>query len=262
MENYWVKELSSVKKINNTKNAWCYFFDQISRLDLNNVYESRNVILSNGNSHLGPDHWLTARNLDFFYYPSNLIQLRKIVSENIVLNSITKVKLSELRAEIGFTSEKTLGVFIRGSVYFNRENWSENFNPNLETFLGEVERTFNEKKLDNLFLVTEDYRINKIFRDRFNYLHIFKSLRFKDDLTEHEWLDNQKLTFDGGVRMGYEKNLIYLSEIFLLAECDFFHGTFSNASIFVLSLAKIWNGEHRVWLGDKSILVSNPELLD
>ena len=45
MENYWMSELSSVKGVDGEKNAWCYFFKQVSEYSLSQVYQSKNVIL-------------------------------------------------------------------------------------------------------------------------------------------------------------------------------------------------------------------------
>ena len=40
----------SVIKINNTDNSWEYYFDQISNHNLNEVYRSKNVVLSTAHS--------------------------------------------------------------------------------------------------------------------------------------------------------------------------------------------------------------------
>ena len=65
MENYWIGELSSLKKINGTHNAWCYFFNQTSEFTLSEVYKSKNVIISNGFEILEKNHWVNDKNFDF-----------------------------------------------------------------------------------------------------------------------------------------------------------------------------------------------------
>ena len=61
MENYWMSELSSVKGVDGEKNAWCYFFKQVSEYSLSQVYQSKNVILSDASRISGGLDWLTNR---------------------------------------------------------------------------------------------------------------------------------------------------------------------------------------------------------
>ena len=89
MENYWVAELSSTKKINDTYNAWCYFFEQISNYSLQEVYKSRNVILSAGSRILGADHWFSDRKLHYLSESDHLRTISGIINKYIRLNKNT-----------------------------------------------------------------------------------------------------------------------------------------------------------------------------
>jgi hypothetical protein len=257
MQNYWIKELSSLKAINGTYNAWCYFFDQPSKVSLEEVYRSKNVILSDGSAPMGRDHAFSVRTRELIDNPVNLQLLREIVTSSIILNEPINQEIESRKKLLMFTPQNTLAVFIRGTVYFNDVTKSGFSVPDLEYFLRQVSDTLVSNSIKKLFIVTEDYRIYNIMLQKFREYDIVRSIRFENNLSESEWLKSQQTSFDGGVIMGYDKTLVYLAEAILLSSCHYFIGTYSNLSAFVLASSDLSKGEHKIVLKNRVITLTN-----
>jgi hypothetical protein len=253
MENYWMQELSSIESINGTFNAWCYFFNQVSNYSLGEVYKSKNVILSDGFYPAGRGHFISARTSELINHPNCMKILQDIVSKNISLNKYTEDYIEKTRHAINFTPNDTLGIFIRGTVYFKEEMRLHFSVPDLQIFLKEIANILESNKiLKNLFIVTEDFRIYKIITDKFKqYIPI--SLRYDSNMTETEWQRTQKTGFQGFVIMGYDKTLTYLTEAILLSSCEFFIATYSNLSASVLSFSDLSKGVHKIVTSDRIV---------
>lgn len=234
MENYWVAELSSTKKINNTYNAWCFFFEQISNFSLEEVYKSKNVILSEGSRILGNDHWFTDRKLLYLREINHLKTISKIIDRYIKLNRITIDHFNKITTEINWVPSQTLGVFIRGTVY--RTNTGvNNMPPALESIIANVKNTLSEKNLNNLYISTEDYEIYSTLCKELKDFNIVPNIRYKNTSSVEDWQKSGKVTFDGGILLGYDRTLNYLVDILLISECESCIATLSNASVFFLS---------------------------
>ena len=169
MENYWIKELSSVRKINNTYNAWCYFFEQTSDFSLKEVYSSKNVILSSGSELHGKKHWLNTKTANPIETFKNIDQLKSVIDKYIQLNNETKLHIDQVKSTFQWQSEKTLGLFVRGAVY-NHNIVATFFHiPKLEEIFLECENLMKKNKINSIFIVTEDFLIYKKLCMKFKY---------------------------------------------------------------------------------------------
>jgi len=252
MENYWMAELNTLKKINGTYNSWCYFFEQVSNYTLEEVYNSKNVILSNGSTILGRDHWLTMRKNQFILDREKLIKIKKLFSSHLFINRPT-LEFIEIEKKIrNWEPSSTLGIFIRGTNYYENLSFLPESIPSLAFFISEIKNLlFKNKDITKIFLCTEDYRVYLALKKEFKDYVIVPSVRFSEDLSLDEWITSQELTHDGGILMGFDKTLRYLTEVSLLSECKYFIGTPSNASAFVLTQSDLDSGDHRVILSDE-----------
>jgi hypothetical protein len=254
MENYWVGELSSLRKINGTSNAWCYFFNQVSGYSLEEVYKSKNVILSNGSNILGKNNWLTNRSITLATSYSLLKNAKLIIDKYLSLNNETLKFVEEIKNGINWDGGKTLGVFIRGTPYFQNIHFPDNTIPKLEFFISEVKSLVLKKSIKCVYVSTEDYRVYNFICSEFKDIMVIPSIRYDTKEKVMDWEANQKMTHvDGLVKMNYEKTLLYLAEINLLIDCVDFIGTFSNASAFVLAARNLDLGDNYLVLQDQSI---------
>ena len=256
MEHYWIGELSSLRKINGTYNAWCYFFNQVSKYSIEEVYKSKNVILSNGSNILGKDNWLTNRNIIFATNYDLLKRANSILSKSVSLNTETLKYLHDLKSELNWKSEQTLGVFIRGTPYFQDIHFPDSTIPNLDYFISEVKNLLSRKSLKYMYISTEDYRVYKKLSSEFSNIEIVPSIRYNSLNKIMDWESSQKMSHvDGLVKMNYEKTLPYLAEIYLLISCADFIGTFSNASAFILASRNLDLGDNFLVLQGKSLRI-------
>lgn len=253
MENYWIGELSSLRKINGTRNAWCYFFNQVSEYSLEEVYKSKNVILSNG-SNILENNWITNRNTTLATSYSLLKNAKLIIDKYLSLNNETVKFVEEIKNGIHWDGAKTLGVFIRGTPYFQDINFPKSTIPKLEFFISEVKSLVLKKSIKCMYVSTEDYRVYNFICSEFKDIIIIPSIRYDTKKKVMDWKASQKMTHvDGLVNMNYEKTLLYLAEINLLIDCVDFIGTFSNASAFVLAARNLDLGDNYLVLQDRSI---------
>jgi hypothetical protein len=123
--------------------------------------------------------------------------------------------------------------------------------PNFDFFISEIKNIlFKNKNIDKIFICTEDYRGYLALKKEFEDYEIIPSVRFRTNLSLDQWIKSQELTHDGGILMGFDKTLRYLTEVLLLSECEYFIGTPSNASAFVLARSDLDSGDHRIILRD------------
>jgi hypothetical protein len=233
MENYWVAELSSTKKINDSYNAWCYFFEQISDYSLEEVYKSKNVILSEGSRILGGSHWFSDRSLLYLSEIDHLRTISEIINKYIKLNKNTLDHFNKIKDDLNWSPSQTLGVFIRGTAYRTNSGVND-IPPAIESIIVNIKNTLSEKNINKLYISTEDYEIySTLCKELMNY-QIIPNIRYKKILSVEDWQKSSKATPDGGILLGYDRTLNYLIDILLMTECEYSIATLSNASIFFL----------------------------
>ena len=258
MENYWMGELSSLKEINGQKNAWCYFFNQISDYELTEVYNSKNVILSDASRIHGGTEWITNRNTNLITNPKLLKEVGNIISRHITLNETTSEYITDLKSSLEWSKAGTLGIFIRGSVYFNKLEFLNSAMPSLDYFIFQVKNMIKTNSVSRAYICTEDYRVYDILRRELDFIDIVPNLRFGSELTIEEWEKTQELTKIGGLKkMGYEKTKLYLAECLLLSDCTYFIGTFSNATSFIFATASASNIASWLVISDRTIEIKS-----
>lgn len=253
MENYWVQELSSVRKIKNTRNAWCYFFQQTSEYSLEEVYRSKKVIMSDASAPIERNHWLSTKPARPEILFKNIYVLKSIFEKFIIINRDSQEFIEKNQRKLDFNPDQTIGVFIRGTVYDNHVAGTFFDIPPLEVILSEMQLMMNRKSLNKIFLVTESFLVYKKVYEFFKHTAVLVNLRFNSELSESEVLQSEAklVDKDGGIKMGYDKTRIYLTEISLLSYCKYFIGTFSNASVYALACSDLSIGEHKIVLSDK-----------
>lgn len=257
MENYWMAELNELREINGTRNSWCYFFEQISPFSLKDIYKSKNVILSDGHSILGDNHWLTLKNPDIFLDAVYLTKIGNLIKKYVAMNEPTLSEYEKLKKDLNWNSTDFLGVFIRGTSYYKFIPGIEGEWASFEDLVDEIYAILLDSKLKHLYISTEDFRIYQRLVQRFNSFSVIPSIRYRPDLKIEEWLDSQKLTHDNGILPGYEATKRYLMEIYLLSECNNLIVTPSNASAFALANSNLSIGDHRIVMRDKVIKLNS-----
>lgn len=258
MENYWMAELNESREINGTRNSWCYFFEQISPYSLVDVYKSKNVTLSDGHSILESDHWLSLKNPKLFSDAAYLEKIGDLIKKYLFMNEPTLNEYQNLKEELNWNSADFLGVFIRGTGYYEYIPGIEGKWTNFENLVNEIFKILRDNKLKQIYVSTEDFRIYQRLTQKLTSFSVVPSIRYRSDLNIQEWLSSQKLTYDNGILPGYEATKKYVMEIYLLSECNNLIVTPSNASAFALANSNLSIGDHRVVMHDRVIKLNNP----
>tara|TARA_B100001057_G_scaffold476121_1_gene543680 strand:+ start:10424 stop:11455 length:1032 start_codon:yes stop_codon:yes gene_type:complete len=219
------------KKINNSLNAWDYYFESINKYNLKDVYKSKNVIFTNR---------YTFKNIYFDGFNKLSKSHIKICKKYI---NFKKEIISESRNFImkNFKNKKILGVHFRGSDQKTQERHP------LPATIRQIEvriiKLLDEKKLDNFFLVTEEKKYLKYFQKKMGnkliHLNSFTSNKTNifDDNPNNRSLHRYKIGKENIINMlclSHADHLLYVSSN--LAEASLF---FSKKKI---AVSKIDNG--------------------
>tara|TARA_Y100000992_G_scaffold302227_1_gene275545 strand:+ start:102 stop:1130 length:1029 start_codon:yes stop_codon:yes gene_type:complete len=142
------------KKINNSFNAWDYYFEKINKYKLKDVYKSKNVIFTNK---------LTNKNFYFDGFERLTSQHFQIVQKYIKINKDI-IQESKNYVKKNFKNKKILGVHFRGSDQKTQERHP------LPATVKQMESKINElmkkKKFHKFFLITEEKKYLDYFKKK------------------------------------------------------------------------------------------------
>ncbi len=206
--NDYLLDDNSVGKIN----AWELFFEPMSGIDIDEVYKSKNVIMSDG-------VFLNGGRLGLEYSDiSEFEKTSKLIKDYIILNEEMKDELDFATESLGMRTKRFLGIKCRGTDF-------KETNPAAHSICPDVRRTadiIDEKekewgKYDKIYLVTEDeemyQQMKLIYRDR---LISYDDNRVKS--TNGKWFNS---LFDGKEQEFKKLSMMkYIISVYLLAECD------------------------------------------
>ncbi len=207
MENY--KTIYNEKiKIKNTFNAWEYYFEKLNNFELDQVYKSKNVIITN--------------NKFFRDFNYNFLENKKL-KEFFIKKIKIKKNLYKIYKKIclKFQNKKTLGIHFRGTSY--KRTPGHPFPPTKDQILICVNNIIRKEKIEKIFLATEEL----------DYLDFFKK-KFPDYLIHIEscYRSNKNDAFKiyPRKRHRYKLGREILLESMILSKCDYFLYSNSNVS--------------------------------
>jgi hypothetical protein len=196
--------------INGTQNAWEYYFQQPTEYNFDDVYKSKNVILSSMNS---PEKHTDVYNPNsekiVFYYSfiSKYMKFRPDV-----------IEIAEKKKEIIFMNKQNiLGVFSRGSDYRNLCPPDHPIVPTLALLVEKTKQLFKEWNMSYIFLSSEEEYVVDEFRKIFGEIVIVNDRNrlfdYDINLTVSEIGYNRE-------NDKYKRGLEYIIDIILLSQCD------------------------------------------
>lgn len=197
----------------NGDNAWTYFFEPVSEYSLEEVYQSKNVIISKDrleffNPYLNEQRTCANWREMFRKY----LKFNK-ASEEYVQNMFSQIYPSE--------QERVLGVIGRGTDYNNPKARMVPRPMDPAIFLANVEQQFVRGKYDKIFLATEDAQVFDLFMQSSlkDYIFYIEQERFdySDPTNKELYLADIKRRAEHD---GYTDNLRYLSVLYTLSKCN------------------------------------------
>ena len=195
------------KKIFNTLNSWEYFFEQLTDYNLDEVYKSKNIIITDNKFYRDEEfkNRITASN--------NLI---KILNDKIKIKK-TKLKTIHYLKNRLFNGKKILGIHHRGTGYKITE-----YPITVNQMINIINEILKKEDYDKIFLVTEDITnfkaLTSYFKDKIIYFE--NSQRGK---TNNEVWDKYPRSLH---RYKLGRDILY--ETYLLSYCDGFFDVGTN----------------------------------
>lgn len=193
-------------------NAWEYFFEKVSDIDLNDLYKSKNVHMSSGSWEI-PGNEIFDKNKLWYSH--------EIWTKYIQLNAELNSRLDIEKERLGFNDYRILGVKCRGTDFIKARPIGHTIVPDIEMTIETINRKIEEwGAFDKIYLSTEDESIFKLLKDNYgNKLCYLEERRIILDTTE--WLSEMYDRREVNNEICKKEDMTnYLIETYLLAECD------------------------------------------
>ena len=200
MENFvtWYNEKNKILK---TNNAWEYYFEQISNFSLKDVYNSKNIILTNRNFY---------RSSGFLDSINEDKELKNIFQKYILIKKNKLKVIHYLRKKL-FEKKKILGVHFRGTGY---KIGRQPHPATIKQMINRLNKILSKENYDKIFLVTEDLNNFKAILAEFKNKVIYLNNSVREN--------NSNTAFDTYPRLNHRYKLgrDILIEACLLSYCD------------------------------------------
>ncbi len=215
-------------------NAWDYYFEQPSAYSLEEVYNSKNVVIASG---LDPkeaspvvlNYYLQQRKSRAKHYYniiSNQIKIKDSIQEKIE-NSYKKL----------FAGKRVIGVVKRGTDIIN--NAGHAIQPDLADVISKTKEMLVKWNCDSVFLASEEAETVEVFRFEFgDKLLVNESKRVEQYSSNLPYID---ISFDRE-NDKFLKGLEYLTTVVLLSKCNCLIGSLVGATVGALGMNK---GEYK-----------------
>lgn len=226
MKNY-PTSYSSLRKFNDTYNAWEYFFEPLSSLSLESAYASESLILSAGDRIL-LNSPTSGRNLQFIFDKTILQNIHLIYKKNIKLNSFTIQFIQDLMNFIGINTNNSLGVFYRGDKRYVELGHTKQ--PSLEIVVDDVKLFIVKYSINNIFLSTDSKHAREVFEREFG-TSVYTNFR-----TDFNQNNTEILNFFSKYDIPTTEistTLSYLAEIYISAMLPYNISSITNGSAFI-----------------------------
>ncbi len=216
MENY-TSIYNERKKILNTLNSWEYYYEQISNFKLDEVYNSKNIIITDN---------IFYSNIDFKYNITDSSELMSIFNKYIKIKKNKFKTIDYLKKKL-FKNDKILGVHFRGTGY---KKFRNPFPLTENQMINQINKILSKDNYDKIFLMTEDENNFKAITNYFGDKVIFLNSTVRGK-TNQEVFDNY--TRD---RHRYKLGRDVLVETYLLSYCDGFFDIETNPGTISIAL--------------------------
>lgn len=221
LKNHFVNGLQSSKKCH-MDNAWEYYFEQLSdKITLDEVYESKNVMLCDEYGWCNPIWY------DLLPTTAQVVnEWNKLIREYLRLNTNVQQYVDECYKNILYNKEKVLGISVRAGFIRNKKAKGDlvgnhPIQAELEDMIAIIKKFMQQWKCEWIFLVADDefyfHEIKKVFNEKCLSLNRKRRRYFShEDLINDITEVNDDMYKQGIV----ENNIDYICETYLLAKCD------------------------------------------
>lgn len=226
-QNYGRLPHSEDEPVNGTTNSWEYYWNQPSSYTLEEVYESKNVILSTRN--IGQFGYIPNCSMapPLNRYAELLAELCPQYASYFSFNKSTQEYIDNAYEALFSGKERVLGVVVRGSSYGIKGTVYKSHPKQLSIneLIKQVHERIEEWELDYIFFTNETQELIDIMRNEFGNKLIYLP-RMRDRIDRLKTTEDKNPMYEKGQR--YQTNLDYITEIALLARCTSLFGSMSS----------------------------------
>lgn len=200
-------------------NAWEYYFTQPSQYRLEEVYQSKNVILSGLEI-----QWYRPSLFERNFSNDELCELYKNIFSYIQLNeNVHKAVASEI-SQLDIDCKKTLGLYLRGTDYIALKPAGHPVQPTVRQARKIVDEYLQMYEIEKIFLVTEDGNIyNEISEIYGNKCVIVSFDHFINNYNGKKFLSHNP-SIEELSESPYIRGMNYLVKLIILSKCAYFIG--------------------------------------
>jgi len=195
------------------KNAWEIYFKQVSQFSLEEVYKSKNVILSGLNVLEKSPEYLNQK-----YDDISLTYARNLVSKYIKLNDTIENLVDKEIERLDI--KNCLGLYLRGTDYVKMKPAGHPVQPTVHQAMDKVDEYLLSNTQKNIFLVTEDYEISTVIKEKYGS----KVKTIKEDSYIKNYNGDNFIGIDACInQLGNEpskRGVGYLIKLVLLSKCE------------------------------------------
>ena len=220
--------------INGTENGWEYFWEQPSEYTLDEVYQSKNVVLSIRNT-------IDTEFMPPCKYPwpfqktaEDCAKMCPKYDQLISFNETTAQHIAQEEKLLFPQGARILGVSIRGTDYGSSEYTAHPIQASVCDLIIDIKKRMRQWDMDYVFLACESDAVIDMIRNKIgDKLLVLPRSRYKNRTAPQD--DEHNPLYKQGHR--YQTNLDYVTEMALLSRCNSLLASMSGG----VRIAIIWN---------------------
>lgn len=190
-------------------NAWDYFFEPMIDISLDEVYQSKNVWMSSGESN---------SSLGEAFDEEALLESREIINKYMRPSKSVMERYERRYLEFGMDSEKILGVLCRGTDFAATKPQFHAICPDAEQTIDFIEKMMKEwGYYEHIFVATEDKNILNALKMKYGS-RLLVNQTTMIDYSGDKWLNECYANIDAEKCMNI--SLEYFVSVILLSKCD------------------------------------------
>ena len=208
LENF-INRYNQLNRVFGTKNSWLYYFKPVSKFQLKEVYQSKNVLITKG---------FFSKSMKKSFDEN--IELRKIFKKYVFINN-NFINEANIFSKNKFKKHKILGVHFRGIDRIIMPDHP--FPPTVKQMFNLVDVAIKKKKFDKIFLVTDSLKYLELFKSKYKEKLIFREKSFRSNSPKIFHLKHRK-------NHRYKIGVDNIVEMLLLSKLKFLICSRSNLS--------------------------------
>jgi hypothetical protein len=218
----WGKELlySEKERFAGTDNSFCYFFEPVSEINLQDVEKSNWLVRSKAK-----DSQYISKNNSYQIEENEMKILAKMIKKYLRFNEFG-IKEIIIPSKKMLCKGKILGVHVRGTD-FNMQFSRHPIKVSIEEYISVADKIFKEGMYDYIFLATDEESAISSFKEYFgnNVIYYQDTFRSEDGKPVHYGCKHDR------EYNNYYLGLEILRDVYTLGNCDGLLAGLSNVSI-------------------------------